>query len=390
MDWGEDAGKHFDSPSARKKGAFPLFAMDLITSILPNLSRSCPDGDVGLKYLHSCIDSWHNNGFTIRTINRDEEVNQVRELFGLEAVLFEDRNDPLFAGMFGPPFCDIFSKLDMTKAYCIANSDILMLHSKNLLMELEALSKNAFLFARRTDILDLSLRFDSIYEYGADFVAFRPTNIFHVVNDPEFRKFKLGLFWWDLVLPIAASFYTSVLRIREPFILHLVHNNFWDRNVYNEMQARAAEILRRIAKSRRDNRFAALFVDLTDNLDLAEKCGRDAFSQLCGDWLAGRVGPIEEVELGLDVSQDELVKLIRVNLEESTAKKLKVQKLRKELKKRHKELTKLRSFLEKEPATAAYEMLKAEGPRRSARSQRYILDRLTKKLRRALWLRPRV
>jgi hypothetical protein len=323
--------------------------MDLITSIPPTISRRDLSGDdVGFEYLNRCIQSWNRNGFRVRTLNRVNEAEQIRTLFNLEPVVFEDDRDALCKDRYGPSFREMFSNTDLSKPVCIVNADVYLLDSKGISAQIEELCQDTFLFAHRTDFTGLAVH--SNYKLGVDFVAFRPDRLLPVLNDTVFTRFKIGLVWWDYVLPIAASFFMPVLRIREPFILHHMHDRAWDSATYREIRLMALDILLRLATARRSSsQAAALFAERARSLDVTIKEDAHAFFELCIDWLAGRIGPVGELQLRLDGDQEAMTEMLRSALENCTSvnSELEVRRkiivrLQKELGKRRKDILRLR------------------------------------------------
>lgn len=152
--------------------------MDLITSIPPKISRCGPTGeDVGMEYLRRCVESWRKNGFSVETLNRANEAEQVRGLSNLEPVIFEDDSGALCKDRYGPSFHEMFSDRDLSKPVCIANADIYLLDGDNISSTIEDLCQSAFLFAHRTDFIGSATSFHSNYKLGVDFVAFRPDRL---------------------------------------------------------------------------------------------------------------------------------------------------------------------------------------------------------------------
>lgn len=294
--------------------------MELITSIPMKFERLDPSGaDVGSAYFGRCVESWRGHGFVVRTLNRKNEIDLIRKKFDLDPFPFEDDAEALFRDRFGPSFGDIFKHADLKDAIVISNADIFILPTAHLIRRLEELTRDAFLFAHRTEVQALPGPFHSIYKRGIDFVAFNPANLAEFISDSEFEKFKLGLVWWDYVLPIAASFFVPVLRVKEPFILHHVHQANFDANVYNEMLLKSFDLLAKFSRrARLSNPAAAEFAERLREMDVAQRGDRQAFAQLCIDWIGGRVGPIRETSLVLDLDQEVLAGMLRTTLDELT------------------------------------------------------------------------
>src|SRR6185437_3922174 len=99
--------------------------MDLITSIPQTLQRLNLNGvDVGTQYFSSCVQSWKEHAFVVRTLNRAREAQLVRERFGLEPIEFSDDADDIFPGKFGPSFGTITKNLKLNGAVGVVNADI--------------------------------------------------------------------------------------------------------------------------------------------------------------------------------------------------------------------------------------------------------------------------
>jgi hypothetical protein len=273
-----------------------------------------------LDYVQQCVASWRRHGYRILTFNRQDEVEPVRRTFGLEPIPFIDPEEALYPGRFGPPFWEIAKSLKPDRPVCIVNADIYLLGALDLAKRLEDLCQDAFVFAQRIEVPDLSAPFHSIYRKGVDLVAFRPDRIPGVINDPEFRRFKLGVVWWDYVLPIAASFFVPVLRVGGPLLLHHMHPSSLNNEMYDAMRLRAFEVLARLARQASLASPAAREFHLSiKKLNLATKEDRESFSQTCVDWLSGRIGPIKEVELELDIERATITKILRAALDDLTA-----------------------------------------------------------------------
>jgi hypothetical protein len=307
--------------------------MDLITSIPPKISRRAPSGeDVGLEYLSRCIQSWIRNGFNVTTLNREDEAEHIRTLFKIDPLIFEDERGAMRRGRYGPSFEKIFSGRDLSRPVCIANADVYVLDSNNLSEKIDELCQDALVFAHRTDFVGSESTFYTNYKHGVDFVAFRPDKLLQVLEDNVFKKFKLGLVWWDCVLPVAASFFIPILRIREPFILHHMHERAWDGETYDQIRALALDVLLRLARTTRaSNEAAALFAERAETIDLATKKGTHGFFRLCTDWLAGLIGPVRELQLTLDADNAALTEMLRSVLDYGTRAKGEVEAGRRDI-----------------------------------------------------------
>jgi hypothetical protein len=295
--------------------------MDLITSIPPTLHRLNLNGaDVGTQYFSSCVQSWKEHGFLVRTLNRACEAQLVRERFGLEPIVFSDDADDIFPEKFGPSFGTITKNLKLDGAVGVVNADICILPIEKLISRLEELTRTAFVFAHRTEVLTWPGPLHSTYTRGADFVAFRPDRITEILTDPVFSKLKLGLYWWDRVLPIAASFFIPVLKIGAPFAAHHSHGGSFDKALYNSMLLESFDILGRLSKKQRLlNPAAASFAGRIERLDSSTQAGCTAFARLCSDWMDGKLGGFSDITLRLNLEHETLEGMLRTTLKELTA-----------------------------------------------------------------------
>jgi hypothetical protein len=304
--------------------------VELITSIPRNLQRWDLNGaDVGADYFSRCVQSWKEHGFVIRTLNRRDELEVVRERFRLEPTEFSDDAESIFPGKFGPSFAEITKSLNPRSVVCITNADIYIIDTQNLTGRLEALSDKTFLFAHRTDVMSLSWPgpLYANYSRGADFVAFRPQHIMDVLQDPTFAKFKLGLYWWDYLLPIAASFFLPVTKIASPFVLHHVHGDKFDKDLYDAMLVRSFDVLARLSRKQRLlNPAAAIFATKIEGLDIAIQADRSAFAALCIDWMNGKMGAFDGTSFKLNLGHEALEGLLRTTLDELTTTREAVRK----------------------------------------------------------------
>jgi hypothetical protein len=300
--------------------------LDIYTSIPPARSRiAAPlDGET-LDYASECLGSWKRNGFTVHTINRQAEIEEVREMTSLEPEAFPETHDCFFPGRYGPPFAAIFKSLDETRPCAIINADIYMLLTPDVTARLRQLSEKNFVFGRRTEVHGLTGGMDKIYEFGVDFISFTPSNISSIIQDYDVRRWQLGVCWWDYVLPIAASFYIPIKRVREPFIFHRHHEHKLYATEFAHMRAAAWQTLKRLSALQSEkNPSASEFKKRLEALEALTKDSMSAweggFAGLCCEWLFGPSGPAEEIELPIDPRDSVFRNLLHATLSRPSEK----------------------------------------------------------------------
>ena len=323
--------------------------MDLITSIPSRVIRTDAFGqDIGEVYTSKCIESWQQNGFKPVSLNRENEIEDIRKKFSIQSDVFVDSDDAIYKGRFGPSFGDILINRSQSKPICIVNADVCMLRYADLALKIENLAEQHVLFAQRIDIGSMDYACPSLYAKGVDLIALRPNLIAELFNDRDIRKFKLGIFWWDYVLPIAASFFTSVRRIGDPLILHYMHEVNWDTERYAQLRAFAFEALLRLAGSQRSSSSsAALFRDLVGELNLDNREDAGTFFEICLDWLSGRIGPIKEIALGSVLQQNDISNLLRASVTHNANAMKQIENQERELTRLYREVAKYKKYADK-------------------------------------------
>lgn len=233
----------------------------LFTSIPPP-SRG-RDGDVEQTqaFFSRMFCSFEENGFAVNSVNFPREIETVRLAYSGVDFHVDETTDANFPGRYGPSIGSILSACQPSDYCAICNADIFMLRSD--ILNVIAARPNAFLVARRLDVEHIGGDVIGVYRRGNDAVFFDPQRFVALKDDPLLGRFRLGAPFWDIVIPIAASFHGDVAFVEPPFLLHPAHHANWSRADYRELQNAAVGALVRHARvySARSDR-AALFLRL--------------------------------------------------------------------------------------------------------------------------------
>lgn len=220
----------------------------LISSIPRALQRVSDGQAVGGSYLQQCVDSWFAAGFQPISVNAQRELKgglvlpqtvhsvstreDARKVVGRPLVMM---HDILRAG------CGA-----TTSVFCIANADVTLEPSAQLLAQLRALPPGRALIARRLDIKTPHSRAGLVYPSGFDFVALHATDAARV---PDFGM-VFGAPWWDHWLPAALALMdVEVQVVHEPFVFHLWHGDRRDEEPWYRLGERYAAQMAQLAAS---------------------------------------------------------------------------------------------------------------------------------------------
>ena len=216
----------------------------LFTSIPPRISRQAPDGsEIGREYAQQCIASWRKSGFHPITLNADDEtVSELVQSEGIERLIMA-RNA---REQFGRPlvYMDDFIRAARSRTdgvIAIVNSDIMLDVAPGTLGRISAIQPGCGLFSRRSDIQELASRHGKEYAHGCDFFVCHTRDLARYAN----MDFVFGMPWWDhyfLVHMLLGG--TRPLRISEPFVFHLVHEEAWERTAWRLLGERFVSAIR--------------------------------------------------------------------------------------------------------------------------------------------------
>lgn len=196
----------------------------LITSIPPPIKRGDLD-QTKYEWTRMCIDSWKSHGHEVVSVNIQNEVKVLENIFPDVNYILTDKSTLL---MNGRPLVFIFDALQkVTKLgferYAICNADIYITQDLTKL-NLDPLTCS---YSNRIDIENINSDSGVLFG-GIDYFNF--SNEFFK-NLPQ-NYFCLGLPWWDYWYPLYASINDfNLLRIvnpeKVPVIYHKIHGDAW-------------------------------------------------------------------------------------------------------------------------------------------------------------------
>lgn len=175
--------------------------------------------DVSHEYRVRCLESWHQSGFSVLSINSARE-----QIEGNGFQIARTGKDA--SQMIGRPHVFISDVLAIAsqeaagEPFAIVNADVVL--TCHLADQVRSIAAGEFLFSRRIDIDDPSHEYGEPYHGGFDFFGCHPSDVADIKTGLIF-----GAPWWDQYLPLAL--YRKQCRIQqiEPSILHLKHDERW-------------------------------------------------------------------------------------------------------------------------------------------------------------------
>jgi len=193
----------------------------MVTSIAPG----------NVENQKAAMQSWQAYGFSIVSLNNQEEVKQLQPIY--TDITFYMVNRDARAEV-GKPLIYLDSVFDYLREYgtniCgIVNSDIHLKADSRFVAFIHKEVKNALLFASRMDIESLEKRAGAIYWDGLDVFFFERKLLKRLPSS----QFCLGIPWWDHWLPlIMQSQGISLKYMTMPFFHHVKHANNWQYDNY--------------------------------------------------------------------------------------------------------------------------------------------------------------
>jgi hypothetical protein len=229
----------------------------LVTSIPPLAGGREP------SLLLDAIRSFETNGFDVISVNRPAEIAALRPVFTNTSFVPADEGDAIFPGRYGPTIRSVFSACAGHDSCAIVNADILMLRSD--IRERMEQHPQTFLAAHRLDIDRVGGEIVGIYRRGIDAVFFNLDRFVALLEDTDLGRFQLGAPFWDIILPVMASFHGTVSFIDPPFILHTVHSARWSHTDYDKLREAAIRTVIKHAELHSNvSERARVFVELSE------------------------------------------------------------------------------------------------------------------------------
>ncbi len=208
--------------------------VSLLTSIPPR-ARDLHRQEERFAHIRAAVASFSANGFACVSVNRQDEIDVLQPLFPDVRFVIAAPAEEIFPGRYGPSLKSIFGALDAPAPCAIVNADNYMLRSEIL----GCLNRNpdTTFVARRLDVTtDNPPHIAGVYERGIDGVFLSKLHFEPIAGDSALMKLKLGAPFWDIVIPIAASFHGKVRFIAPPFLLHPLHEANWSHADYDQLR----------------------------------------------------------------------------------------------------------------------------------------------------------
>jgi hypothetical protein len=185
-------------------------------------------------HVEAALRSFSANGFSTLSVNRQDEIARLHELFPEVHFVVDDPKDGIFPGRYGPSFGSIFGALGRPAACAIVNADNYML--KGEIVRRMSENPHTTFVARRLDVDVAGATTAGVYERGIDGLFLSSDHCESLANDKVLTKLQLGAPFWDIVLPIAASLHGTVKFIAPPFLLHPLHEANWSHADYDRLR----------------------------------------------------------------------------------------------------------------------------------------------------------
>ncbi|HZP18607.1 MAG TPA: hypothetical protein VFB16_00230 [Bauldia sp.] len=286
--------------SAGERSAPDFVALTSIPPMRPGSGGSDPHQ----RNIPQALGSFVRNGFRVVSVNRASEIAGLEKAYP-DVAFREDRRDAVFPGRYGATFGALFD-IGATADFCgIINADVYLVPSG--VRELLQAHPDTFFVARRSDV-DLNAGgMLGTYRRGIDAVFFAARRHRALVEDTRIGRLQMGAPFWDIVVPVVASFHAPVTFLAPPLILHPVHATNWSRPHYavvREAASRAVyEHALRIAP---ENTQARIFLDIVEHFIGAGRAPRGrrqvkAVARVIDAWLE-RIEARSTVDVEIDLN----------------------------------------------------------------------------------------
>jgi len=273
-----------------------------VTSVPPRYAQT----DDRKNATRAILRSWSDLGLAAVSVNPASEAAPVQaafpELVVRPAVAASSR---LFPDRYGPSLRDAFDACRTADLSVLINADIHLV--KGAAMEEVRRHPAVFYAARRTDIASVGGASLGVYRRGVDAVFFHPQRYAPLIDDPDIGRLQLGAPFWDIVVPVAASFHGDVRFLRPPVAAHVSHVPQWSPDDYDRLRAFSARtMVDHAVRFAGSSARAALFLRVARELvarpeKLAGPREIKAIARLVGAWLR-RIEELSEVAVALDRS----------------------------------------------------------------------------------------
>jgi len=269
----------------------------LVTSIPPGVFGASNTNQNTAK----AIASFERSGFRVVSLGRPGE-KPVLEHF--RTVQFQEASGRgIISNRYGPSFGDLLSVIGDGDVGAIVNADIYM--AKSNILDILSTNSNAILVARRVDVEHLGGDVVGVYRRGIDGIFFSRNTVSEIRDDADLACFQLGAPYWDVVLPVAASFHHELRFTPAPFLCHPIHEAKWNEADYRLLRTQAVKaIISHAEKYRHRSQNADAFLAGVEHRLRATK-PRSALrrekqiAEYMGQWLSQFETPAVTLEMDL-------------------------------------------------------------------------------------------
>lgn len=225
----------------------------LVTSIPPGAFEASD----AKQNTAAAIASFERSGFRVVSLGRPGEKPGFEHF---PTVRFQEASGRgIISNRYGPSFGDLLSVFGDGDVGAIVNADIYMAQSN--ILDILNTASNTILVARRVDVEHLGGEVVGVYQRGIDGIFFSRNTATEIRDDAELACFQLGAPYWDVVLPVAASFHHQLRFIPAPFLCHPIHEAKWNDADYRLLRTQAVKaIVSHAEKYRHQSRNADAFL----------------------------------------------------------------------------------------------------------------------------------
>jgi hypothetical protein len=241
----------------------PQHSPSVVTSIPPvSAGRK---GEARFALLQRAVASFEANGFRVVSVNSPDEASSLAGTFPKVRYEVANGDDRVFPDRYGPSIAAIFAACRREKLCTLINSDIYLARS-NIFEEMKRSPETLFV-ARRVDIEGWAGPPLGTYSRGIDALFFDSTAHTETLRDRELGRLQIGAPFWDIAVPVIASFHRPIAFIQSPLIFHQVHDARWSNEDYNELRSVAVNAILHHARDYRETSvFARRFLFIAERL----------------------------------------------------------------------------------------------------------------------------
>lgn len=269
----------------------------LITSIPPDVFKTSH----AIQHASTVITSFQRSGFDVVSLGRPGESSGSALFPTIE--FLEGSAACAITGRYGPSFGDLLGAMEEGSVGGIVNSDVYL--AKSNIIEVLNKSPGSVFVARRLDVERLGGAVIGIYERGIDGMFFSRNTVSEIRDDSGLASFQIGAPFWDVILPIAASFHHDLKFLPAPLLSHPIHDAKWNDEDYRFLRSRAVKaIVNHAEKYRHQSRNADSFLSgLARHLDSTRPNSvlrrEKRTAEFMGHWLGHYQANVADLEIDL-------------------------------------------------------------------------------------------